>query len=521
MVDAVKEHCEFLSTLRAVAGEQMSQEDFEAAVQKSLTIIKQELMAVRSLKPPEATEILTLLGGTTLTSGSLAALAQEILAKVGITRGRPVGTPCRQPQQSCLYIHNLLCEHQWEKILSDVLSWDQKENYFVDIMDELGLSNATERTKTLVTCILFMASSREETITVNKVEFFEKRTALNAKMTTHFKRRAAHHGQVDNYPETGEEFRRRFPDAAAIFYRKDQATSYNAVACPLDLLALRSFAERMPTRKTHGEIAVAVRMHTLPKGFNKSGVGQLCRGGSGTLGRLVQNYVDRKEIEECLPGLTFLRREPPPPPGSSRSPALCDAPANGQHASEQQAMAPSCRPSGLQALENGATTSLVPMFPPAGFMGESKSVDAMAELLLRRSKGAGSDSTASSLAASAKKPGPKKQCLKRPAAAALVSTSPKAAKVAIKLASTSPKAAKVSNKLASTAAKAQKVEMKCPGVTKKAKPAIQVRHWRVYTDVRQGGWRCKRIGDRQDKMCSWKIDPKAGWAKLLAIVSGK
>ncbi len=135
----MKEHCEFLSTLRAVAGEQMSQEDFEAAVQKSLTIIKQELMAVRSLKPPEATEILTLLGGTTLTSGSLAALAREILAKVGITRGRPVASPSRQFQQSCLYLHNLLGEHQWEKIVSELLYWYQKENYIIEIMDDLGL----------------------------------------------------------------------------------------------------------------------------------------------------------------------------------------------------------------------------------------------------------------------------------------------------------------------------------------------------------------------------------------------
>ncbi len=87
--------------------------------------------------------------------------------------------------------------------------------------------------------------------------------------------------------------------------------------------------------------------------------------------------------------------------------------------------------------------------------------------------------------------------------------------------STGPKAAKVAIKLASTAPKAAKVEIKCPGVATKAKTPIKVRHWRIYTDVRQSGWMCKRRGERHDKMCSWKIDPKAGWAKLLAIVSGK
>jgi hypothetical protein len=144
-----------------------------------------------------------------------------------------------------------------------------------------------------------------------------------------------------------------------------------------------------------------------------------------------------------------------------------------------------------------------------------------------KSKSAGPDSKESGLAAFEKNPGANKPCLERRAAAARVSKKkqcikrPKAAKVAIKSASTSPKAATVLIKLPSTARKAQKVEMKCPGVTKKAKPAIQVRHWRVYTDVRQGGWRCKRLGERPDKMCSWKIDPKAGWAKVLAIVSGK
>ena len=85
---------------------------------------------------------------------------------------------------------------------AELLYWYQKENYIIEIMDDLGLYNASERTKTLVTCILFMASISEETIAVNKVEFFEKRTALVAKITSHFKLRVAHHGQVANYPET-------------------------------------------------------------------------------------------------------------------------------------------------------------------------------------------------------------------------------------------------------------------------------------------------------------------------------
>ena len=135
----VKEHCEFLSKLRAVAGEQMSEEHFNAAAKKSVTIIQEVLIATKSLNPSEATEILTLLGGTSLTSGSLAALSREILAKVGITRGRPVASPSRQFQQSCLYLHNLLGEHQWEKIVPELLYWHQKENYIIEIMDDLGL----------------------------------------------------------------------------------------------------------------------------------------------------------------------------------------------------------------------------------------------------------------------------------------------------------------------------------------------------------------------------------------------
>ena len=391
----------------------------------------------------------------------------------------------------------------------------------IEIMDDLGLSKSSEKTKTLVTCILFMASSPKETLSVNKMDFFQKRCSLVDKISCHFKHPAAHHGQVDNYPETATEFVRRFPDAAATFYGKDPAKRFSAVECPLDLAALWNLTEQMPTRKTHGDVAVAIRMHSLPKQFKRTGVGQLCRGETGMLPSILQGNLDLTELEEMLPGFKILRQDAPPPPWASHFQRPCDGLANGLHASEQQAMDPSGRPSGPQALENAATTSLVPWFPSAGFKGKSKSLDSMAELLLGKSKSAGPDSEASSLAAIAEKPAAKKPCLKRPAAAALVSTGPKAAKVAIKLASTSPKAAKVSNKLASTAAKAQKVEMKCPGVTKKTKPAIQVRHWRVYTDVRQGGWRCKRIGDRQDKMCSWKIDPKAGWAKLLAIVSGK
>ena len=52
----------------------------------------------------------------------------------------------------------------------------------------------------------------------------------------------------------------------------------------------------------------------------------------------------------------------------------------------------------------------------------------------------------------------KKQCIKRPAEAALFSTGRKSGKAAIELASTALKAAKVAIKLASTAPKAAQVE---------------------------------------------------------------
>jgi hypothetical protein len=426
---SVKEHC---SKLRAVAGEQMSEEDFNAAAQKSVTIIEQALIATKSPKDfYEAIEILRLLGGTTLTSGSLAALSGEILAKVGVTMGRPVASPARQLPQSCLYLHNLLGQHQWETIVSDLLNWYQKEDYMIEIMDDLGLSNSSEKTKTLVTCILFMASSPEETLTVNKMDFFQKRCSLVDKISCRFKHRAAHHGQVDNYPETAAEFVRRFPDAAATFYGKDPAKTFSAVECPLDLAALCNLTERMPTRKTHGDVAVAIRMHSLPKQFKRTGVGQLCRGETGMLPSILQGNLDLTELEEMLPGFKILRQDAPPPPWASHFQRPCDGLANGLHTSEQQAMDPSGRPSAPQALENAATTSLVPWVPSAGFKGKSKSLDSMAELLLGKSKSAGPDSEASSLAAIAKQPAAKQPCLKRPAAAALVSTGPKAAKVAM------------------------------------------------------------------------------------------
>jgi hypothetical protein len=275
----------------------------------------------------------------------------------------------------------------------------------------------------------------------------------------------------------------------------------------------------MPTRKTHGDVAVAIRMHSLPKQFKRTGVGQLCRGETGMLPSILQGNLDLKELEEMLPGFKILKQDAPPPPWASHFQRPCDGLANGLHASEQQAMDPSGRPSAPQALENAATTSLVPWVPSAGFKGKSKSLDSMAELLLGKSKSAGPDSEASSLAAIAKQPAAKQPCLKRPAAAALVSTGPKAAKVAIKLVSSASKAAKVES--ASTAPKAAKVEIKCPGIATKAKPPIEARHWRIYTDVRQGGWRCKRSGDKHDKMCSWKVDPRAAWEKVLGIVSSK
>ena len=80
---------------------------------------------------------------------------------------------------------------------------------------------------------------------------------------------------MKNYPTTAKELERMYPKVYSHFYRKeDEQLAFDPIECPLDRTALQQLITQMPTRKTHTSVAMAIRLHSLPKGFRKSVVGQ-------------------------------------------------------------------------------------------------------------------------------------------------------------------------------------------------------------------------------------------------------
>jgi len=69
----------------------------------------------------------------------------------------------------------------------------------------------------------------------------------------------------------------------------------------------------------------------------------------------------------------------------------------------------------------------------------------------------------------------------------------------------------------------QKRLPKFPGVPKANKeyPPLEYKQWRIYTAMNTSAWRCKQQGVRSDTSCSWKVDPAAGWAKVIKTITKK
>eukprot|EP00959_Pyramimonas_sp_CCMP1952_P149165 3121073-Pyramimonas_sp.AAC.1 len=109
----------------------------------------------------------------------------------------------------------------------------------------------------------------------------------------------------------------------------------------------------------------------------------------------------------------------------------------------------------------------------------------------------------------------------KPAAKIGKQTPMKAAKVDEQ---TPAKAAKIDKKTPMQSSKVKKVGGKnklalpYPGVPKVAKPPVEYRQWRVYTDTKKQAWRAKEVGVREDFCKSWKSDPHAAWAAINEII---
>ena len=111
---------------------------------------------------------------------------------------------------------------------------------------------------------------------------------------------------------------------------------------------------------------------------------------------------------------------------------------------------------------------------------------------------------------------------KRPPATPATSASGKTiASKALASASVKTKGALAKPKAASkpgTSKKKLVAGMKFPGKPLKPADPIIVGKYKLYTDINMQAWRVKKIGERVDKACSWKVDPAAAWEKVLKIL---
>ena len=80
------------------------------------------------------------------------------------------------------------------------------------------------------------------------------------------------------------------------------------------------------------------------------------------------------------------------------------------------------------------------------------------------------------------------------------------------------KGKQVLKKPAGVPTKSKTAVLPFPGVPKKSVLPLEYKNWRIYTDIKMGSWRCKRIGERKDKNASYKVDAATAWEKVCAII---
>ena len=97
--------------------------------------------------------------------------------------------------------------------------------------------------------------------------------------------------------------------------------------------------------------------------------------------------------------------------------------------------------------------------------------------------------------------------------------SPKSSKKHVKAKPNSDiKVKKVKKQLATTKNSVPKLPF--PGRPKAKKAPQTFGTFKIYTDLTAQKWRVQKQGDKQDTGCSFKIDPKAGWCKVLQVLAG-
>jgi len=252
---------------------------------------------------------------------------------------------------------------------------------------------------------------------------------------------------------------------------------------------------RLPTRKTHTSISIAIKLHSM----------QRCKVAQSVLRDYPEQIQQMRQMVEKLmpvdlPGFEDLRGRSNPKYLEAPGDMIMDAPSQQQLAL-QDASGPVVKNEGAGA--------------PIKF--QRVTIDNMAENLLQRLHGV----RPASKKDEAESPGKEKPGRKPKPEKALAIIKPgkqlKSARAPVKKLK-SAKAPVKKDMLKKAPAKNVKPQ-KFPGVPKKAVAPIEINGFKVYSDLQLGCWRVKEIGERKDRKASWKVDPKLAWKRVIEFTS--
>ena len=314
------------------------------------------------------------------------------------------------------------------------------------------------------------------------------------------------------------------------------------VESKIDYTTLQTIRARLPARRTHKSMAVPVRYH----GAIHASAGTLTNGDAATCD---------------LPGFQILQpqqqlQEAPAPPPTWRS-AEVDAPSSSYRPGPQtlQPPRPPIRDAPRQQQQGEvrppASGSMLALEDAPHTMDDMQARPAVNNITTRmahvtkalfapeppqrrpkkkggKQQGDGSyDDESCDGSETSEDPPPKRS--RKPSATRSMKATPlkeprhtkDVRKVHTKAAKTSPpKALKTAPTKAMKTGPGECV-LAFPGVPKRPILPMEYKNWRIYSDVNQQVWRCKRVGERHDKSCSWKSDPKAAWARVNGIITGR
>ena len=190
----LREHSTYLSSPQAISAS-AAPVDQAKAVKDTFEAMLVDIQRAPGINAAEAIQCIACLQDTPLESHQRMELAKAVHVKKHGSRQVNQSGKSKQASQNCFYFQRFLGPQHWEGIRSD-MSWPRLQMFVIDILDEFGLSNPSEKMWTHLVAILEVARSRDDRLAVDPRDFYRKKEDLKATAGSIFKMKQSHHGMV-------------------------------------------------------------------------------------------------------------------------------------------------------------------------------------------------------------------------------------------------------------------------------------------------------------------------------------